>query len=111
MPPMERARRHVVVYGPQAALGGVTASGVLAGFLSSSDVSWALLSYGGVAAAASLVLLIALVPRVRNARALSVLTRHRGTIPGRPRQLPLVTLNRDAPAPRAERLIAATRCD
>jgi hypothetical protein len=111
MPSLERARRHVVVHGPQAALGGVTASGVLAGFLSASDVVWPLLSYLGVAAVCSLGILVALVPQVRNARALSVLTRHRGTVPGRPRQLPLVTANAAVPSPRAERLVAATRCD
>jgi hypothetical protein len=60
-----RVVRHVLAHGPRALLGGITATGVLAGFLSASDFTWSLLAYIGVAAVATTMILVALALRVR----------------------------------------------
>jgi len=107
MSPAERLRRHVLVHGPRALLGGVTASGLLAGFLSASDVIWPLLAYIGLAVALAVLILIALVPGVRRLRGLPGLGRRWDAAPDRPRQLELVGTGGGGPL----RAVAATRCD
>jgi hypothetical protein len=59
-----RVVRHLLANGPRALLGGITASGVLAGFLSASDLTWSLLAYIGVAVLATAVILLTLALRV-----------------------------------------------
>jgi hypothetical protein len=103
----ERLRRHVRVHGTRALLGGVTASGVLAGFVSAAGMQWSLLTYIGLAAAFSLLILLASsLPGWRARRMLL----GRGTAAhaaGRPHQLELVAVAPSAPL----RQIAAARCD
>jgi hypothetical protein len=103
----ERLRRHVRVHGTRALLGGVTASGVLAGFLSASGRQWSLLAYIGLAAGFTLLILSASsLPGWRARRMLL----GRGTsadVAGRPHQLELVAVAPSAPL----RQVAAARCD
>jgi hypothetical protein len=87
-----RFNRHLWAHGYRALLGGITATGVLAGFLSASEVHWNLLTYIAVAAASSAAILLALGLRNRPRYGLPAL--HRRTrepeTPGRPRQLDAV---------------------
>ena len=60
-----RFNRHLWAHGYRSLLGGITATGVLAGFLSASEVQWNLLTYIAVAAVTSAVILLALGLRNR----------------------------------------------
>jgi hypothetical protein len=53
-----RTARHVRAHGPRALVGGVTAAGVLAGFLSASDIPLPLLAYIAIAAGAAALILV-----------------------------------------------------
>jgi hypothetical protein len=96
-----RAARHIRAHGYRSLLGGITATGVLAGFLSASEVHWELITYIAVAALAAGVILLALGLRTRPRYGLPAfpdrwfgpLRRFRSTeVPGRPRQLePVIT--------------------
>lgn len=117
-----RVSRHVRAHGYRSLLGGTTATGVLAGFLSASEVHWQLITYIGVAAGLAAALLVALALRSRPRYGLPVLPplfRRRpasgpatATVspvrerPGRPAQLPAVGSG-DARQVRR----AAVRCD
>jgi hypothetical protein len=86
-----RLTRHVRAHGYRALIGGTTASGVLAGFLSASDVQWELFSYLLVAAAAAAAFLVAIALRSRPRYGLPAWTGWRPPpaqpAPGRPRPL------------------------
>jgi len=102
----ERARRHVRAHGTRALLGGVTASGVLAGFVSASGMQWSLLTYIGLAAGFTVLILLASgVPGWRRRRLLLGPASRRQQ-PDRPRRLELVGAT-GAPI----RQVAAARCD
>ena len=90
-----RMSRHVRAHGYRSLLGGITATGVLAGFLSASEVHWKLITYIAVAALSAGLILIALGLRTRPRFGLPALPeRWFGIAPpeseeesGRPRQL------------------------
>ena len=92
-----RIGRHLRAHGARALLGGTTATGVLAGFLSASDVIWPLLAYLAVAAGAAGVILVTLSLRTRPRYGLPALPHRppdpeRDAVLGRPRQLePVLT--------------------
>ena len=96
-----RLSRHLRAHGYRSLLGGITATGVLAGFLSASEVHWNLLTYIVTAAASAGLVLIGLGLRNRPGYGLPALWQrwfgtHRSvpveTEPGRPRQLdPVLT--------------------
>src|SRR3954454_9092045 len=90
-----RIGRHLRAHGSRALLGGTTATGVLAGFLSASDVIWPLLAYIAVAAGAAGVILLTLSLRARPRYGLPPLPRRpadpeRDAALGRPPQLDAV---------------------
>src|SRR3954451_12533368 len=93
-----RLARHVWAHGYRSLLGGITATGVLAGFLSASDVQWKLITYIAVAAVSAGMILLALGLRTRPRYGLPPwpdrrLGRDRPVareVPGRPRQLEAV---------------------
>jgi hypothetical protein len=96
-----RLGRHLRAHGYRSLLGGITASGVLAGFLSASEFHWSLLAYIAVAAILAGVILLALGLRTRPRYGLPVLPRYRRgaqsrePVKGRPRQLdPVFTPSR-----------------
>lgn len=103
----ERLSRHLRANGSQALLGGVTTSGVLAGFLSATNVNWSLLAYIGVAAGSALLILIALGSSFRQVwrLPLAAWARLDATPAGRPQPLELIA---EPGAP--TRQVAATQC-
>src|SRR5690242_7684758 len=60
LPRRRRLSRHLRAHGYRSLIGGITATGVLAGFLSASEVHWNLLTYIAVATFAAAVILCAL---------------------------------------------------
>jgi hypothetical protein len=114
-----RVSRHLRAHGSRSLFGGITATGVLAGFLSASEVHWNLLAYIVTAAGSAGVVLIALSLRARPRYGLPVLpSRWFDRAPGapelpgapdpggRPRQLEPVLSATGAPARRG-----LIRCD
>jgi hypothetical protein len=118
-----RLSRHLRAHGYRSLLGGITATGVLAGFLSASEVHWNLLTYIAVASLSAAVILCALGLRTLPRYGLPVIRpfeswRTVGSwsssrqpaqeedVPGRPRQLAPVPAANWPPARRA-----LVRCD
>jgi hypothetical protein len=60
-----RLSRHLRAHGSRSLFGGITATGVLAGFLSASDVIWNLLTYIAIAVGSAAIVLIAMGLRAR----------------------------------------------
>jgi hypothetical protein len=65
LPARRRVVRHLRAHGSRALFAGTTAAGVLAGFLSASDVIWPLWSYIVVTAVSAGVILLTLALRTR----------------------------------------------
>jgi hypothetical protein len=63
LPPRRRVVRHLRAHGARAVVGGITAAGVLAGFLSASNVIWDLWGYICAMVAVTVVILIGLALR------------------------------------------------
>jgi hypothetical protein len=106
--------RHLRAHGSRALIGGTTATGVLAGFLSASQVTWPLWAYIAAVAASSGVILGTIGLRVRPRYGLPPLPRRqadpaRDEALGRPRQLEPEPL----PAPNGGRAARrpVVRCD
>jgi hypothetical protein len=97
-----RVVRHLLANGSRALLGGITASGVLAGFLSAANVTRSLLTYIGVAAVCTAAILVTLALRVRPRYGLPNFPRRpadpaRDEAAGRPPQLePVISAPRGA---------------
>jgi hypothetical protein len=98
-PAGERFRRHLRLYSSRALLGGVSSSGVLAGFLDATGQRLDLYFYIGIALGVALLLLVLSGPGGRRlGRRLLVLgTRRDPVAPGRPRQLELAAVRPSAP--------------
>ena len=105
----ERMRRHLRVNAGRAVLGGVSVSGVTAGFLDAAGIGWGLLAYVGLAVAVGALILVALGPAGRRVRLMALVpAAHRSrSAADRPPQLDLVAVGRGAPL----RQVAAARCD
>jgi hypothetical protein len=108
-PAGERLRRHVRVYGSRALLGGISTSGVLAGFMDATNERHSLQFYIGFGLLMAAALLLLLGPSGRRFGRLLLVPWSRRTrqAPGRPRQLELAVLTPSAPV----RQVQATRCD
>jgi hypothetical protein len=115
-----RLSRHLRAHGYRSLLGGITATGVLAGFLSASEVHWNLLTYIAVATLAAAVILCALGLRTLPRYGLPVVRpfgsvpgdrqpAQAADVPGRPRQLPAVVAVSTAGRPSGRR--GPVRCD
>ena len=86
----ERVRRHVRANGTRAVLGGISGSGVVAGFLDATGHSGMLIAYVGLAVVLALTTLALLaVPDWRRRRGALLLGRGVAPRPGRPDPLPL----------------------
>jgi hypothetical protein len=107
--PAERFRRHLRVNSGRAVLGGISVSGITAGFMDATDQHWDLLWYIVLAAVVAAAILAGLGAAGRRLRLLLLVpgTARARTAPGRPRQLELVPTGRGAPV----RQVAAARCD
>jgi hypothetical protein len=105
----ERFRRHLRVNSGRAVLGGISVSGITAGFMDATDQHWDLLWYIVLAAVVAAAILAGLGAAGRRLRLLLLVpgTARARTAPGRPRQLELVPTSRGAPV----RQVAAARCD
>jgi hypothetical protein len=110
-----RWSRHLRAHGYRSLLGGITATGVLAGFLSASEVHWNLLSYIAIAAGSAFLILLALGQRNRPGYGLPALWRRlapdrsQEQQPGRPPQLePAVTDASGKPTTQASRDASST---
>jgi hypothetical protein len=107
-PTSERIRRHVAVHGLQAVLGGISASAVVAGFVSAAGNDVPLLGAILLALAAAVVsLLVTALPDWQRRRMSLIRRRPVGPQPGRPPQLELIGVRPSAPV----RQMAALRCD
>ena len=105
----ERLRRHLRTNGGRAVLGGVSVSGVTAGFLDATGHSGRLFWYVVLAAAVAVAILAGLGAAGRRLRLLALVpgaSRAR-TASGRPRQLELLPTGRGAPV----RQVLAASCD
>jgi hypothetical protein len=71
-----RLSRHLLAHGYRSLLGGITATGVLAGFLSASGLRWSLLAYIAVATLSAGVILLVLGLRTRPRYGLPELPRY-----------------------------------
>jgi len=108
-----RVSRHLRAHGSRALLAGTTGTGVLAGFLSASNVIWPLLAYIAVAAVSSGAVLITLGLRVHPHYGLPArpwpwidLSPNRSPddqLPGRPPQLDLIRTGPGHRAPEEDR--------
>jgi hypothetical protein len=105
----ERLRRHLRAHGSRAALGGVSASAVVAGFLDAAGYKGTLLAYIGLAASFGAITLVALALPAWRLRLLTLSRRSPAQQPGRPRQLELA--GGAGGAGGRARLVAAARCD
>lgn len=105
----ERLRRHLRTNTSRALLGGVSVSGITAGFLDATGHSGRLLWYVLLAAAVAIAILAGLGAAGRRLRLLLLVpgAARARTTPGRPRQLELVPTGRGAPV----RQVFAARCD
>ncbi len=105
----ERVRRHLRRNGRRALLGGISTSGVTAGFLSAAGIVWPLLAYVGLAAAVAAAVLAGLaLSGLQLGRMLLVPGAERSrTSPDRPTQLDIFSVGDRAPT----RRVAAARCD
>ena len=99
-----RLSRHLRAHGYRSLLGGISATGVLAGFLSASEVQWNLLTYIVIATVAAGVILLALGLRSRPGCGFPALWQRwfaarspaAEEVPGRPPQLEPVLTAPDA---------------
>ncbi|HEU4348933.1 MAG TPA: hypothetical protein VFR35_14240 [Actinoplanes sp.] len=105
----ERFRRHLRVNSGRAILGGISVSGITAGFMDATDQHWDLIWYVVLAAVVAAGILAGLGAAGRRVRLLLLVpgTARARVAPGRPRQLELMPTGRGAPV----RQIAAARCD
>jgi len=105
----ERLRRHLRVNSGRAVLGGISVSGITAGFMDATDHDWDLLWYVVLAAAVAAAILAGLGAAGRRLRLLLLVpgAARARTVPGRPHQLELVSTGRGAPV----RQVSAARCD
>jgi hypothetical protein len=105
----ERLRRHLRSNAGRAVLGGVSVSGITAGFLDATGRSGRLIWYVALAAAVAVAILAGLGAAGRRLRLLLLVpgADRARTGPGRPRQLELVATGRGAPV----RQVSAARCD
>jgi hypothetical protein len=105
----ERLRRHLRANAGRAVLGGVSVSGITAGFLDATGHSGRLIWYVALAVAVAVAILAGLGAAGRRLRLLLLVpgTDRARTAPGRPRQLELVPTGRGAPV----RQVSAARCD